>query len=170
MTTAYLRTKLKGNSDAKTSIRNGKVFDTAWPDPDILNTSATKAMLQAEYGTREKRAGNLLINLSTAYGLVLGQCKDYLRLRLEGQEKWETMLNEQDLIGLLKIVKSLLHKYDEDTEYHHIAYQRLLRRFMLFRKGDYINSEYKQQFKEQIEVLEAYNGGSYSGTARELWR
>ena len=30
---------------------------------------------------------------------------------------------------------------------------------MLFRKGDYSNSDYKQRFKEQIEVLEAYNGG-----------
>ena len=27
---------------------------------------------------------------------------------------------------------------------------------MLIHQRDYINSEYKQQFKEQIEVLEAY--------------
>ena len=44
---------------------------------------ATKAMLQAEYGTRSKRVEMLRINLSTAYGLVLGQCTDYLRSRLE---------------------------------------------------------------------------------------
>ena len=44
---------------------------------------------------------------------------------------------------------------------------------MLFRKRDYSNSEYKQWFKEQIEVLEAYNGGvlfvnSPGATAREI--
>ena len=51
------------------------------------------------------------------------------------------------------------HKYDEDTEYHHVAYHTLLCRFMLFRQGGYSNLEYKQRFKEQIEALEAYNGG-----------
>ena len=44
---------------------------------------------------------------------------------------------------------------------------------MLFWKGDYSNSEYKQRFKEQIEVLEAYNGGVIFGncpgaTEREI--
>ena len=43
-------------------------------------------MLQAEYGTRSKRVEKLRINLSTAYGLVLGQCTDYLRSRLEDAE------------------------------------------------------------------------------------
>ena len=102
---------------------------------------------------------NLCIDLSTAYGLVLGQCTDYLQSRLEGQEKWETTSNERDLLRLLKRVRSLLHKYDKDMEYHHVAYHTLLCRFILFRKGDYSNSDYKQQFKEQIEVLGAYNGG-----------
>ena len=44
---------------------------------------------------------------------------------------------------------------------------------MLFRKGDYSNSEYKQIFKEHIEVLETYNGGVLFGnspvaTVREI--
>ena len=60
-------------------------------------------------------------------------------------------------------------------EYHHIAYHTLLCRFMLFRQGDYSNSEYKQRFKDQIEVLEAYNGGVLFGnspgaTAQEIAR
>ena len=65
------------------------------------------------------------------------------------------------------------HKYDEDTEYHHVAHHTLLRRFMLFRQWDYSKSEYKQHFKEQINVLEAYNGGLLFGnipgpTARNI--
>ena len=44
---------------------------------------------------------------------------------------------------------------------------------MLFRQGDYSNLGYKQRFKEQIYVLEAYNGGVLFGnipgaTAREI--
>ena len=59
----------------------------------------------------------LRINLSTGYGLVLLQCTDYLKLWLEGREKWETTSNEQDLLEPLKTVRSLSHKYNEDTEY-----------------------------------------------------
>ena len=145
---------LEGGGDVETSIWNGKVFELAWPDPVGPNPAATKAMLRAEYGTREKRVEKLRINLSTAYGLVLGQCTNYLWSRLEGQGKWEMASNKRDLIELLKSVKSLLYKYNKDTDYHHVAYHTLLRCFMLFSQRDSSNSEYKQRFKEQIEVLE----------------
>ena len=54
----YLITKIEGGSKIGTSIRNGKVFDPAWPDLVGPNPAATKAMLQAEYGTRAKRMKN----------------------------------------------------------------------------------------------------------------
>ena len=128
--------KLEGGGDVKTSIRNGKVFKPAWPDPVGPNPATTKAMLQAEYWTRAKRVEKLRINLSTAYVLVLGQCTDYLRSRLEGQERWEKTSNERDLLELIKSIKSLSHKYDEDTNYHQVSYHTLLHQLMLFRQGD----------------------------------
>ena len=154
--TTYLSTKLEGGGDAKTSIRNGKIFDLGWPESVRPTPEVTKAMLQAEYVMRAKGVKKLRTNLSTSYGLVLCQCTDYLQSWLEVKEKWERSSNERDLLKLQKSVKSLSHKYDEDTEYHHIAYHTLLRRFMLFRQGDYSNLEYKKIFKEKIEVLEAY--------------
>ena len=81
----------------------------------------------------------LRINLSTAYGLVLGQCTEYLQSRLKVQERWEKMSNEQDLLELIRRINSLSHKYDKDTEYHHVAYHTPLRCFMLFQQGDYSN-------------------------------
>ena len=74
--TAYLSTKLEGGGDVKMSIRNGKVFDPAWPDPVGPNPAAIKAMLQVEYGMRAKRVEKLRINLSTTYILVLRECTD----------------------------------------------------------------------------------------------
>ena len=88
LTTAYLSTKLEVSGDIEMLIQNGKVFDPEWPDPVGPNTSAMKAMLQAEYGKRDKRVENIRINLSTAYILVIRQCMDYLWSRLKGQEKW----------------------------------------------------------------------------------
>ena len=88
LTTAYLSTNLEGGVDIKTSIRNRKLFESAWPDPVRPNPAATKAMLKAEYETRAKRVEKIIINLSTSYVLVLGQCTDYLQSRLQGQERW----------------------------------------------------------------------------------
>ena len=76
MTTVYLSTKLEGGGDVKMSIRNGKVFKPAWSDPVRPTAEATNDMLQAQYGKRAKRVEKLRINLSTAYGLFLGQCTD----------------------------------------------------------------------------------------------
>ena len=78
LTTAYLSTKLEGGGKVETSIRNGKVFKPPWTDLVGPNVAATKALLQAEYGTRAKRVEKLRIDLSTAYGLLLGKCSDYL--------------------------------------------------------------------------------------------
>ena len=70
-------------------------------------------------------------------------------------------------------MKSLLHKYNKYTEYHQVVYHTLLHRFMLFRQGNSSNYDYKQCFKEKIEVIEAYNGGTLFGnipgdTAQEI--
>ena len=73
VTTAYLSKKLEGSGDVETLIRNGKVFELAWPNPVRTTPEATEAMLRADYGTRAKRVEKLWINLSTAYGLVLDQ-------------------------------------------------------------------------------------------------
>ena len=116
LTMAYLSMNIEGDGNIETLIQNGKLFEPAWLDAVGPNPEATKDRLQAEYGTRAKRMEKLRINLSTAYGLVLGKCTDYLRSHLEGQERWEQTLNEQGLLELIKSIKSLLHRYDKDTK------------------------------------------------------
>ena len=79
VTTVYLRTKLEGDRDVKTSIQNGKVFGLVCQNLTGPNPEATKAMLQTECGMLAKRVEKLRINMCTEYGLVLGQCTEYLR-------------------------------------------------------------------------------------------
>ena len=132
LTTTYLSTNLEGGGNIKTLIWIGKFFETEWPDPVGPNPAAMKAVLQAKFRMRAKRVEKLRINLSKAYVIVLGQCTNYLRSRLEGQKKWEATTNERDLLGLIKIIQSFSQKYDEDTEYHHVASHTVLHCFMLF--------------------------------------
>ena len=68
--------KLKGGMGVEPSIRNGKVFNPAWTKLTGPTPEYTKAILQAEYETCNKRVENLRINLSNSYRLVLGKCTD----------------------------------------------------------------------------------------------
>ena len=81
----YLSTNIEGGGDVKTLTWNRKFSELAWPNPVGPNPEATKAMLQAEYGTRAKRVEKLRVNLSTTYGLVIGKCIDYLRYNLDSK-------------------------------------------------------------------------------------
>ena len=87
VTTVYLSTNIEGGGDIKTSIRNSKLFEPEWSNPVGPNLEATKAMLQAEYGTKSKIVMKLRTNLSKAYIFVLGQCTNYLCSRPKGQGK-----------------------------------------------------------------------------------
>ena len=70
-------------------------------------------MLQAEYRTQVNTVEKLWIYWSMEYRLVMGQCADYLQSQFKVQDKWEVTSNEWDLLALIKIIYSLLHKYDE---------------------------------------------------------
>ena len=107
LTTAYLSTNLEERGDVNTSIWNRKVFEPAWPNPTSTIPEATKAMLQSEYGMHAKGAEKLRVNLSTAYGLVMGQCTDYLWSRLERHRNWEVTLNNHNLLALISSIKLL---------------------------------------------------------------
>ena len=82
-------------------------------------------------------------------------------------------MNEHNLLAIISSIKSLAHKYDKETEFHHVAYHKLVLRFILFWKGYSSNAEYKWRFREQLEFIETYNrgtpfGNSLVATAREV--
>ena len=58
------------------------------------------------------------------------------------------MPNERDLIALIKSIKSLSHKYDEDMDYYNVSYHTLLHLFMMFRQDDDSNSEYTKKVRK----------------------
>ena len=101
-------------------------------EPHQTKPGIKKEMLQPNYRTHTKRLEKLRVKLSTAYGMVPRQCTDYLRLKLEIQENWETMPNKRELLTLVRRIKYLAHNYDKDAEFHNVAYHTFLRRFMFF--------------------------------------
>ena len=55
-------------------------------------------------------------NTKKAYGIALGQYTPHLRAKLESQKTWTVMNTMEYLIGLIKGIRALPFKYDEETE------------------------------------------------------
>ena len=55
-------------------------------------------------------------NIQKGYSLVLGQCTELLKSKLEPTSNWDTISTEFDLLGLIASIKSVIFKF-EDQRY-----------------------------------------------------
>ena len=60
-----------------------------------------------------KRKGILADNMQKAYSLILGQYTDLLQSKLKQQATWTTVSTSQDVIELLKLVKSIAFWFED---------------------------------------------------------
>ena len=66
-------------------------------------------------------------NMERAFTVILGQATPYLRAKLKALITWDAMRKAHDLMGLLKELKTLSHRFDESTSNHNVKYLLLLR-------------------------------------------
>jgi hypothetical protein len=59
-----------------------------------------------------KREKKLKENYQAAYSLVLGQCTEYMRAKLEAVAGYNNMDSSSDLIELIKMIKGLSYQFE----------------------------------------------------------
>ena len=104
-----------------------------------------------EVKTREK-------NSSKAFALILGQCSDMLRSKIESHDDWETTNRDDDPVELLKIIKHcMVHK----TTTRHKGYSIIEAEGALnrFRQGEKMTLEdYRDRLISLIDVFRDVGG------------
>ena len=85
-------------------------------------------------------------NMERAFTVILGQATPYLRAKLEALITWDAMRKAHDLMGLLKELKTLSHRFDESTSNHNVKYLLLLQRFYAFHQNELTLDEYWKQW------------------------
>ena len=97
-------------------------------------------------------------NKSKAFALILGQCSDMLRSKIESHEDWEAANSGDDPIGLLKIIKHcMVHK----TTTRHKAYSMVEaeRNLGRFRQGEKMTVEdYRERLVSLIDIYRDVGG------------
>jgi hypothetical protein len=170
----HMATTCTNGGDIQFTIEEGEKKDVPAPQAYTSGDDAMKAMvLSKRVSAWVFRVEKLEGNMERAFTVILGQSTPYLRAKLEALVTWDAMRKGHDLMGLLKELKTLSHRFDESTSNHNVEYHLLLQRFYAFRQNELTLDEYWKQWNAWIAVLENYNGGEKFGgstgaTTREM--
>lgn len=105
-----------------------------------------------------KRVTMLDSNLRKIYSLVWGQCSDVMREKIEALEAYETIKTEYDVLALLKEIKVINFKF-EDQKYAYGAVYYANKRFYNYKQGaEDTNNEHYDKFNNLVSVVESYGG------------
>ena len=75
------------------------------------------------------------INFSKAFALILGQCTQGIKNKLESRKDWLTLNSSYDPIALLKALKEITLNY-QDTRYHVATISSSLKNLLTMSQGE----------------------------------
>ena len=156
----YVGRTYKYGGDIKITLERLKVYDIPQPEAptDLSNDEVKKLIFSREIDEYVKRKSFLRENLKTVYSLIWGQCSEYMRAKVQANDDYENFSGNQDPVALLKAIKSVNFKFEEHRYIYHSVFDAY-RNFYIFRQAqDKSNSEYLEQFKNVLEVLQQHGG------------
>ena len=121
----YIGRTYKYGGDIKKTIQNLEEVDIEEPELEDDATEVRRIIFTREADEYVKRKTFLRENMKTAYTLILGQCTELLRAKLEASSKYEDIDDEQNPIDLLREIKSICFKF-EDHRYFFIQCMKLI--------------------------------------------
>jgi hypothetical protein len=92
------------------------------------------------------------------FPLILGQCTDSMRAKLEGFDTYDGISSSFDSIGLLKLIKSTVYKF-QSQRHPALSIHQAKRRFYMIKQERHVtNSTYLDQFTNNTYVIEHIGG------------
>ena len=113
---SYSGRKCSDPQDIQITIERQKdvVIPIPTSRPDI-EVEVTKLLPGKENDAYVKRSQQYLQNKSKIYSVALGQCTEAMKNRLEGEENYEDINVESDVIRLLLLIKSIAYSYESKS-------------------------------------------------------
>jgi Reverse transcriptase (RNA-dependent DNA polymerase) len=148
---ADVRQAIEGNDDNRKVIFNKPVKP--------ISIDATDELIwKKEVDFYVRRKATLESNLRKLFTLVWGQCTDVMREKLEALDQWETIKKDYDALALLKQIKTINFKF-EDQKYVYGSVYYANKRFYNYKQAaeDSANEHY-EKFNNLISVVDAYGG------------
>jgi hypothetical protein len=100
-----------------------------------------------------KQQTHLEQNVKTICPLVLGQCTDAMRAKLESQSGYRTIEDESKGIELLKMIRTIMFNF-QSQKYGPWALHEAKVRFLTFKQDKHMTcAEYQKRFLNNVQVL-----------------
>ena len=113
----YVGTEYRNGGDIRSTIEQDERFAIPLPlAPSGTADELQKIILTKKVDAYVKRNSILDENIQKAYSLMLGQWSELLKSKLKTTKDWATVSTEFDLLGLMKTIRSVIFKF-EDQRY-----------------------------------------------------
>ena len=81
-----------------------------------------------------------------------------------GDRKYEAIKLDQDVIGMLKIIKGVMFKFDRNKELTHVMWEDYVQVFWCRQQKFETNLEYLERFKNAMSIITQYYGSIVQDT------
>jgi hypothetical protein len=95
-------------------------------------------------------------NLAKAFSLVIGQCTENLKAKLESLTQWQTLKTNKNVISLLEEVKIIVFKFEEQSYSMHSLFKANEAVYLIKQKEDETNNAYYKRFCNTVETAEGF--------------
>ncbi len=158
----YIQTNYEEGQDVKDALVTLEPLDFEDARPGGVNEEdldfIDRMILQQEvkdYVTRIRKYND---NMNKAYGLILGQCTQGVKNKLEARRDWQTLEEEHSPIDLLKAIKEITQDYQDSRYPIASIYKSLSTLFNIKQDEKESLSAYIKRFKNAQDIMETQHG------------
>lgn len=124
------------------------------PDKDKEMTKMEESLFNEEVKEYVLRKRTYENNTFKVYSIVLGQCSEAMKAKLEGQDDWEDIHEKHDLLQLLKSIKVWMLNQQSDRNPVLSTYSAIAGMFKIRQNRHEELPEFRKRFVAAKEVLE----------------
>ena len=155
----YVLKEYSHGSDLHISILD--LEETTIPEPDDPDPAASetqKAIWRERVKKYVTRTETLDENIKSLYALVLGQCTDIMRQKIEADPDFDDFSKERDGLSLLAAIKKICYNF-QSQKYSPQSIHEAMRKFYTTHQGQCTtNQEYYEKFKNAVKVVDHVGG------------
>ena len=96
--------------------------------------------------------------LKRAFKILHGNCTESLLAKLGGDGKYEDIESDQEVIGIMKLIKGVIFKFYGNRELTHIIWEAYVSVFRYRQHKFETNQEYFERFKNSTSFITQYDG------------
>jgi hypothetical protein len=155
----YIGSKYAYGADICWSLEHEALFVVPKPMKPADDTDAIDVRIfEKEVDEYVKRKAKHTENSRKLFLLILGQCTEYLRVKLKALPEYLGMKEDFNVFNLIKAIKGITYKFEESSYYMEALHNSKIRLFMLRQGKDMTNDKFLELFQTHVAVFEQFGG------------